>query len=645
MRNVSGVLLLLIYICVAAALLTETFTGPFNLQNLIRWSSLYAIIGMGAAFTIITAGIDLSIGSMIGLIGCSLPMMLAAMGNQPGSETAGFLLQFLFWELLIVAAFLAVIKMIPGRISLFGWQQFDLPQATFAWRLPVGLAIAAAVTGVCIRILAVVPLPTWFNLVCIPVACLVIALHLGLAHGLLITKLKLQPFIVTLCGLMIYRGVTRNMTGDRTQGFGDEYTNTLSLLAVGKPCTFATLLAIAGLIATLWAVVRMIRQLWGRGRTLQWSTSAALLVVGVSLAVIGSSRFWRGYEIEPGAEIARVFGQSISTWSVNVEREDQKRPAAIMQRVGFWMIGPGCLWLAIAIVLARRQTDRDLSKLGAGNLGVRPPPKWRLLVPLIGMVLAYFAVRWATNIWYQPQPEGSGYWLHDPAWDTRLRMTMVLAALACLFGMVGWFAGGTRRLCGDRGNGPLLVVATAAIFLLAGQTPLVQTKVQTPFFFMLGLGLVAHLFLNHTIYGRYLFALGHNEQAARFSGINTDRMVIAAYVICAFFSGVGGILFALDANTAEPSSMGNFSELYAIAAAVLGGCSLRGGEGSILGVILGASVMRALINAAPLVGIPTQLEMVIVGATILVGVVVDELVKRAVARRRARVESAAPVGG
>ncbi len=637
MRNVSGILLLLVYICVAASLVTETFTGPFNLQNLLRWSALYGIIGIGAAFPIITAGIDLSIGSMIGLIGCSLPMMLAAMGGGPATETVSFLSTILAWEFGIVAVLLAIYKLLPKKIALARVVSLSLPKANYRWQLVVGLFTALVIVLGFVLIVRQAEMPDWMNLLAIPVACLVIAMHLGLLHGLLITKLKLQPFIVTLCGLMIYRGVTRYMTGDRTQGFGDQYEHTLSLLAVGKPCTIATLLAIAGIIVLLVAIFRLLvasikKRVWTR-----LGVNLSMLILGVSLVVIGSSRFWNGYEIRDGEEIAQFFGQSISTWSVKVAREDQTRPAELMQQVGWWMTWPACLWLAIVIILKRQNEKSEHDSEIRLAFAERAPPKWRVLVPLGGMILAYLLVRWTKWIWDQGADEGSGYLIDNAAWDTRLRMTMVLVSLAILFGMVGWFANVIRRICGSTAHGPLLLVATAAIFQLAGATPLVQAKVQTPFFFLLVLGFVAHVFLKHTIYGRYLLALGHNEQAARYSGINTDRMIIVAYVICAVFSGIGGILFALDANTAEPSSMGNFSELYAIAAAVLGGCSLRGGEGSILGVILGASVMRTLINAAPLAGIPTQLEMVIVGATIMTGVIVDELIKRAIARRRSRI--------
>ena len=88
----------------------------------------------------------------------------------------------------------------------------------------------------------------------------------------------------------------------------------------------------------------------------------------------------------------------------------------------------------------------------------------------------------------------------------------------------------------------------------------------TPALFLLLLGIAAALFLNRTIWGRYLFALGNNEDGARYSGINTDNMKIIAYVICSFMAGVAGILFAFELDSVQPAQTGEFYELYAIAA-------------------------------------------------------------------------------
>jgi ribose transport system permease protein len=320
-KKILGILGLLLVVSIVTSVSSDFFLTSYNLENVIRRTALFGILSIGVAFVIITGGIDLSIGSVVCLVGVGLPWMVAV-------------------------------------------QQFSVP---------VALLIV-----------------------------LLVSLGIGLTHGLLITKLRLQPFVVTLCALLLYRGLTRGLTGDQTMGFGNGFTG-LRMLATYKIPLFA----------------------------------------------------------------------------------------------GFGL----------------------------------------------------------------PMP--------------------------CLI---------------------LVVVA-----------------------------IIAAIFLNRTIYGRYLLALGRNEQAAKFSGINTDKMIIVAYVISAGLAGLGGMLFVLDVNSAQPVDFGNFYELYAIAAAVLGGCSLRGGEGTIVGVIIGAALMQVLRNMITLVdAIPTHIEFAVIGAVILAGVIADELVKRYAARRRAQ---------
>jgi ribose transport system permease protein len=109
-----------------------------------------------------------------------------------------------------------------------------------------------------------------------------------------------------------------------------------------------------------------------------------------------------------------------------------------------------------------------------------------------------------------------------------------------------------------------------------------------------------------------------------------------AYVISSTLAALGGMLFVLDINAAQPSDFGNFYELYAIAAAVLGGCSLRGGEGSILGLLIGSALMVVLNNMINLAHPQYQnVEFAIIGGVILAGVIADELVRRAARRRPA----------
>jgi ribose transport system permease protein len=136
-------------------------------------------------------------------------------------------------------------------------------------------------------------------------------------------------------------------------------------------------------------------------------------------------------------------------------------------------------------------------------------------------------------------------------------------------------------------------------------------------------GIMAIL-LHRSVFGRYLFAVGKNEEAARYSGINTAKITISAYVICCGLTAVAAIFIAMYTRSISPASHGNFYELYAIAAAVLGGCSLRGGEGSILGVVLGTILLQVLQNLVNLLGIPSSLNFAVMGGVILIGVLVDQ---------------------
>jgi len=324
--KIYGIFGLLVIICLYTAVNTERFLiWDGNVENIVHRTALFGILSIGAAFVIITGGIDLSIGSLVCLVGVLLPFLLT---------------------------------------------EHD-------WSVPAAVAL---VMGMSVTI--------------------------GIIHGLLVTRMRLQPFVVTLCGLLLYRGIARGITNDQSQGFG----------------------------------------------------------------------------------------------------------------LGF----------------------KGLRSIATGRL------------PVFGDADGVFQL---------------------PATTLTLIILAILAAV----------------------------------------------------------------FLNKTIYGRYLLALGNNPEAARYSGINTDRMVLLSYVICSTLAGLGGMLFVLDINAAQPSDFGNFYELYAIAAAVLGGCSLRGGEGSILGVVIGSAVMVVLSNMINLVHPKyTNIEFAIIGAVILLGVIVDELVRRVIAVKRAK---------
>ena len=156
--------------------------------------------------------------------------------------------------------------------------------------------------------------------------------------------------------------------------------------------------------------------------------------------------------------------------------------------------------------------------------------------------------------------------------------------------------------------------------------------VPMPFVLLILVGVVMWIVLHRSIYGRHLFAVGRNEEAARYSGIQTRNVITGAYVISGGLAGVASILIAFYTNSVSPSSHGNFYELYAIAAAVLGGCSLRGGEGSIIGIVIGTALLQVLRNLVNLLDIPGSLDFAVMGAVILLGVIADQLLTARKAR-------------
>ncbi|GAB4459073.1 MAG: ABC transporter permease [Armatimonadaceae bacterium] len=149
--------------------------------------------------------------------------------------------------------------------------------------------------------------------------------------------------------------------------------------------------------------------------------------------------------------------------------------------------------------------------------------------------------------------------------------------------------------------------------------------VPTSFLFLIVLAAIMGVVLHRSVYGRHLFALGHNEEAARYSGIRTQGITISAYVLSALLGGIASIFVAFYTSSISPSSHGSYYELYGIAAAVLGGCSLRGGEGSVLGILIGTALLQVLQNLVNLLGIPSSLNFAVMGAVILLGVVADQL--------------------
>jgi len=337
-----GLLVLIIVVGTAVALINERFLLPGNLSNTANQVGLFGLFSIGEAFVIITGGIELSVGSLIALLGA------------------------IFIDLIV--------------------------NHNVNWML----AVAIIVAGGCV---------------------------LGAIHGLLVTRMHLQPFVVTLCGLLIYRGVARYYTQDATAGFG---------FGVSFP-------------------------------TLEWLTAG------------------RSEILSPFARLVGYQGPTIAL--------------------------------------------------------------------------------------------------------------------------------------------PHSLIALVVVAIIAG------------------------VVLHRSIFGRYLFAVGKNEEAARYSGINSDRIIVSAYIICCGLAAVAAIFIAMYTRSISPAVHGSFYELYAIAAAVLGGCSLRGGEGSILGVVLGTILLQVLQNLVNLLGIPSSLNFAVMGTVILIGVLADQQFLRyrqRAASERGRVRAGSP---
>lgn len=148
-----------------------------------------------------------------------------------------------------------------------------------------------------------------------------------------------------------------------------------------------------------------------------------------------------------------------------------------------------------------------------------------------------------------------------------------------------------------------------------------------PVFYFIILAILSHFILTKTVIGRYIFATGSNEDAARLSGIPVDKVKTFVYVYSGLFAAIAGIIMAARLNSAQPT-VGEGYELDAVAAAVIGGTSLVGGEGTILGTIIGAFIMSVLKNGLNLMSISQFWQKVVMGIVIIGAVYIDSSKKR-----------------
>jgi len=157
--------------------------------------------------------------------------------------------------------------------------------------------------------------------------------------------------------------------------------------------------------------------------------------------------------------------------------------------------------------------------------------------------------------------------------------------------------------------------------------PIAGVGVPLPLIFMLVLAVLTSIFLTRTVWGYRIYAVGGNETATALSGINTARVKVMVYSLCGFLTAIGGVVMTARLGVAAPTAAQGY-ELDVIAAAVVGGTSLSGGEGTILGVLIGAAIMQVLRNGLVLVGVSAYWLQAVQGLVIVLAIMLDQLRKR-----------------
>jgi ribose transport system permease protein len=139
--------------------------------------------------------------------------------------------------------------------------------------------------------------------------------------------------------------------------------------------------------------------------------------------------------------------------------------------------------------------------------------------------------------------------------------------------------------------------------------------------------IIASFVLQKTIFGRYVYAIGSNEEAVRLSGVKVDNYKILVYMTSGLFAGIAGIMMSARLGSAQPV-MGGGYELNAIAATVLGGTSMSGGEGGVVRTVIGVTIMTVLLNGMRILGIDSTWQMVVTGFVVILAVTFDALKKK-----------------
>jgi len=223
---------------------------------------------------------------------------------------------------------------------------------------------------------------------------------------------------------------------------------------------------------------------------------------------------------------------------------------------------------------------------------------------------------------------------------TKFKLQAFIVTLCGLFiyrGLARWWTGDTNAGLGSGSEQFRFYFDNAMLTPTGLRTPQGIddfTGLPISFVYLLVVVGLAWLLLHRSIYGRYLFAIGSNELSAKYSGVHVDGYKILAYVLCSLSAAWYSVLKLAETTSVPPSNHGAGLELYAIAGAVLGGCSLRGGDGSVFGIVIGTAILVVLKSAVIFSGIPQQLEYTAIGGALLIGAILDEWLRRRSAVRK-----------
>ncbi|MEN6356806.1 MAG: ABC transporter permease [Armatimonadota bacterium] len=247
------------------------------------------------------------------------------------------------------------------------------------------------------------------------------------------------------------------------------------------------------------------------------------------------------------------------------------------------------------------------------------------VVGLVGVVIAMGYVNYGWSPWLMslivlPFCALLGFWHSFLIGRFKLQPFIVtLSSLLLLRGLA-------RGISGGKG-----ITLEHPSFAVIGNNSILGIPI--PFLILIGLSLIVGFIMNYTVWGRYLYAIGRNEEAVRYSGIKVNKMRTLAYVMCAVLAGIAGIVEVSYTGDVQPANSGLMYEMWAVAAAVLGGCSMRGGEGTVIGIIVGSALIRLMDNGINLMGIPSDWQWAVIGIIIICGVIADAMHKQRQAKR------------